>query len=121
MCEDILPDYGKFYYKVIGFGDHDRILISNISIQNTRPKSHDPESMYWLELELQYPNACKLKISIYDAKNYSLLNWYNFNYTLENSLFETYIKDYIDEGIFSYRIEVMNLDTKEKINHLIQK
>ena len=121
VCEDILPDYGKFYYKVIGVGDHGRIFISKISIQNKKPKSLDPESKYWLELELQYPDACKLKIAIYDAKNYSLLNWHNFNYTLENSLFETYIKDYIDEGIFFYRIEVINLDTKERINHLIQK
>ena len=121
VIDEVLPDYGKFYYKVIGVGDNDRMLISNSLIQYPRPKSDDKELKNWLEVDLNYPKGCKLKISIFDAKNHSLLYWMNFNYSSENRFFEYFIKDYRDEGITNFRIDILNLETGEKTSQLIIK
>lgn len=121
VIDDVIPDYGKFYYNVIGVGDNDRMLISKLLIHYPRPKSDDKESKNWIEVDLHYPKACKLKISIFDAKNHSLLYWMNFNYSSENRFFEYFIKEYRDEGITNYRIDILNLETDEKSSQLIIK
>jgi len=96
-------------------------LISKSSVHYPRPKSKDNESKYWLELDLHYPKACRLKISIFDPKNQSLLYWTNISYDSENTLFEHFIKDYQEEGTSKFRIEILNLETQEKTNQLIIK
>ena len=121
VVDDVIPDYGKFYYKIIGAGVIDRMLISKSLIYYPRSKSDDKESKNWLKVELHYPKACKLKISIFDAKNHSLLYWMNFNYSSENRFFEYFIREYTDEGITNYRIDILNLETNEKSSQYIIK
>jgi len=119
--DEILPDYGWYYYKIIGVEDQDKILISKSLFHYPKPNLKGSESKNWLELDMHYPKPCKLKISIYNATRQSLLYWSNFRYSTENSFFEHYIKEYIDDGVFYFRIEVENLETNEKKNHLILK
>ncbi len=120
VIDEILPGYGDFYYKIIGVGEHERLLISKNMIGYSRPKPSN-DSKKQLELELNYPKECNLKISIYDASNQDLLYQCDFRYNLKNRWFTYEIEKYIDQGILNYRIEVKNLETNEKRSHLIYK
>lgn len=120
VLEDSLTKYGMFHYTILGVGEGRRTLISRALIQIPEPESSET-SNDWLELRLDYPKSCKLKISVYDNKGHSLLYWTKFNYTSDENLFEYYIKDYISEGISSFRIEVLNLQSNEKKNYILLK
>lgn len=129
--EDVLPDYGKYNYQIIGVGDNDRVLISKTDIIYSSHRRSDVSSTsqddltedpsLWLELALDYPKACKLNISIFDASTQNLLMKSDFVYNSINIKFKTDIKAYKAKGIFSYRIEIVNVNTNEKRSHLIMK
>lgn len=133
--EDVLPDYGKYQYKIMGIGDHNRLLVSTVSknyhhiwradtnplnnSQNIDSISEDPA--YWLEVDLNYPKPCKLKITIFDASSQRLLKRYDFVYNAINTSFKAYIKGFKEKGIFSYRIEIVNEKSNEKRSYIMMK
>jgi hypothetical protein len=138
VVEDILPDFGAYYYKIIGIGDMDRFLIAKRLLSYNRPPRYKADSISsltntdssaskmeniqsWLEVDLHYPRACKLKISIYNASSQSLLKQFYFNYNPSNRLIKTNIKEFEEKGIFYYRVEVANEESGEKKSHLIMK
>lgn len=133
--EDVLPGYGKYKYKIIGVRDQGRLLISSI-LKNYRPTrnvdahsktsvesddfiSEDPA--YWLEVDLNYPNACKLKITVFDASSQEMLKKYDLVYNSVNTSFRAYIKDFKDKGIDNYKLEIVEEKSNEKRSHLIVK
>jgi len=119
--QDSLIQYGSYSYKIIAANKNKRSLISSTSIYNPKPKHAAADETDWLRLELYYPYKCKLKISVFDAKKRVLLNYFRFNYSFENQTFETYIKNYREEGISEFRVEVENLGNGEKQNKIIKK
>lgn len=135
IVEDILPDFGDYQYQIIGLGDKDRVLIAKKSMSYRRPPNYQEDSFdsietdtsridinqSWLEIELDYPKACKLKVSIYDAATQSLLAHIPFSYNPAIGRFRTDITKYKEKGISYYRIEVVNVKTGEKASHLIMK
>ncbi len=138
VVEDILPDFGVYHYKIIGIGDKDRFLIGNKLLSYNRPPGYQKDSkdtvlkmdsptstleniQSWLEIDLHYPRACKLKISIFDASSQKFLRRLDFNYNPSNRLFKTNIKKFREQGIFYYRIEVVHEETANKKSHLIMK
>ncbi len=121
IFEDVLPDYGNYYYKIIGVGDFDRILISSSLLSYNRQGEYHRLAKNWLQLDLDYPEDCNLKISVYDAYSQSLLKRYDFKYNSSNKVFNANIKEFMDKGIFYYRIEVVDTKTMEKKSHLQMK
>lgn len=113
VVDEILLDFGAYYYHVIGVNEKERFLVSKSLIDVPR---FEQKGLDWLELDLYYSDACKLKISVYDAKKYDLLYWTNFNFTRQNRVFEYFVQPFLDQGITSFRIEVENLTTGEKWN-----
>ena len=118
VCEDILPDYGVLHYKIVGVGDHDRLLIAKSLTQISRPSRSITELKNWIDVDLHYSKACQLKISVFDASSQYLLISRNFSYNNNHRLFSLNIEEYRKQGVFSYRVEVVNTATKEKKSHL---
>ena len=116
VVDDILPDYGAFYYHIVGVTNNERFLISKTMVDV--PK-FEQKGLDWLELDLYYPDSCQLKISVYDAKTIDLLYWTNFNFTPQNRVFAYYIQPFVDQGINNFRVEVEDLITGEKWNRTI--
>ncbi|MCG8306563.1 MAG: hypothetical protein MI975_04170 [Cytophagales bacterium] len=119
FVEEYLPDFGTYFYKIIGTNEDERLVISEQQVFAPRLKNTGLDRSEWLELELFYTIAGKLKISVYDAATHRLLYWTNFNYSRQTKLFEINVKEYMDEGIFFFRILVEHQETGEKKNHLI--
>ena len=118
VCEDILQDYGVFHYKIVGVGEHDRLLVSKSLTQISKPSRSLTELKNWIDVDLHYFKACQLEILVFDASNQNLLFSRDFYYNNNHRLFSANIEEYRKQGVFSYRIEVVNTATKEKRSHL---
>jgi hypothetical protein len=112
---DTLSAQGTYSYAVLGlFKDGQNQLLDQkvVSFYSERPA---PRTLY---VQLNYKKGTKLQILLLDKKRDKVLKQSSLDFKKEHDTHQRiYVDDYLDRGIQTFIVRVVNLKTQEKVDY----